>query len=34
LNFNDPRSARILMKQFDEMWRKAKPDPNLKRVSL
>lgn len=34
LNFNDARSARILMKKFDEMWGRAKPDPNLKRVSL
>jgi len=34
LNFNDARSARILMKQFDDMWSKARPDPNLKRVSL
>lgn len=34
LNFNDARSARILMKQFDEMWGKARPDANLKRVSL
>jgi hypothetical protein len=34
LNFNDRRSARILMKKFEEMWGKAKPDPNLKRVNL
>lgn len=34
LNFNDARSARILTKQFNEMWGKAKPDPNLKRVHL
>jgi hypothetical protein len=34
VNFNDKRSARILMKKFEEMWEKAKPDPNLKRVIL
>jgi hypothetical protein len=34
LNFNDALGARILMKQFEEMWGKAKPDPNLKRVNL
>lgn len=34
INFNDRRSARILMKQFEEMWARAKPDPNLKRLHL
>ena len=34
VNFNDKRSSRILMKKFEEMWGRAKPDPNLKRVSL
>lgn len=34
VNFNDKRSSRILMKKFEEMWEKAKPDPNLKRVML
>jgi len=34
LNFNDRRNARVLIKKFEEMWGKAKPDPNLKRVNL
>ncbi len=34
LNFNGKRKSRTLTHQFDEIWEKAKPDPNLKRALL
>lgn len=34
LNFNDRRVSKILTDQFEDMWEKATPDPNLKRVNL
>lgn len=34
LNFNDKRQSKILLKEFDEMWATAKPDPNLRRMSI
>jgi len=34
LNFNDKRTSRILLHQFDEMWEKSRSDPNFKRALL
>lgn len=34
LNFKDPRQSRILLAEFDEMWGKAVPDPNLRRFTI
>jgi hypothetical protein len=34
VNFNDPRKAQELGRQFDEMWQTATPDPNLRRAHL
>lgn len=34
LNFNDKRTARLLLHQYDEIWEKSRPDPNLKRALL
>jgi hypothetical protein len=34
LNFNDGRTSRILLKQFEGMWGKAKTDQNFKRALL
>ena len=34
LNFNDKRQCRILQKEFENMWASAKPDPNLRRMSI
>ena len=33
-NFNDKRSSRLLIHEFDEIWEKARPDPNFKRALL
>jgi len=33
-NFNDPRAARDLSHQFEEMWQTASPDANLRRSHL
>ena len=34
LNFNDKRLSKILTERFEEMWGRATPDPNLKRVHI
>ena len=34
VNFNDPRMARELTRQFEEMWSTALPDPSLRRTNL
>ena len=34
LNFNDQRTSRLLLHQFEEIWEKARQDPNLKRALL
>ncbi len=34
LNFNNRRETKHLLEVFDEMWDKAEPDPNLRRVHL
>lgn len=34
VNFHDPRQARQLLHEVDEMWQVAKPDPNLRRLPL
>lgn len=34
LNFSDGRTARILSKQFDEMWIKGRTDQNFKRTFI
>lgn len=34
VNFNDPRSAQDLSRQFEEMWQTATPDANLRRAHL
>ena len=34
LNFNDRRESQLLMNEFEEMWAKAVPDINLRRLSL
>ena len=34
VNFNDPRMARELTRQFEEMWPTALPDPSLRRTNL
>lgn len=34
LNFNDKRTSRILLRQFDAMWEKSRSDPNFKRALL
>ena len=33
-NFNDPRTAKELTREFDEMWQTALPDVNLRRSYL
>jgi hypothetical protein len=33
-NFNDKRASRLFMHEFDEIWEKARPDPNFKRALL
>ena len=32
--FNDRRQSRFYQKEFNNMWETAKPDPNLRRMSL
>ncbi|MBI2993644.1 MAG: hypothetical protein HYY48_05645 [Gammaproteobacteria bacterium] len=34
LNFSDKRQARLFEDEFEEMWAKASPDINLRRLSL
>ncbi len=34
VNFNDPRTARELTRQFEDMWQTALPDANLRRSHL
>lgn len=34
VNFNDPRLASQLGNRFDELWQRATPDPNLRRLHL
>ncbi len=34
VNFNDPRMAQELARQFEEMWQTAVPDVNLRRSNL
>lgn len=34
LNFNDRRQSKQLLSLFDGMWESAKPDPNLRRVTI
>ena len=34
VSFNDPRAAKRLGEQFEEMWGTAMPDPNFRRLSL
>ena len=34
VNFNDPRLASQLGNRFDEIWQRATPDPNLRRLHL
>ena len=34
VNFDDRRQSKVLLEMFDEMWEKAKPDPNLRRMHL
>ncbi len=34
LNFSDKRQSKMLLKEFEEMWETAKPDPNLRRMSI
>ena len=34
LNFNDRRVSKLLADQFEDMWGRSNPDPNLKRVHL
>ena len=34
LNFNDRRESQLLENEFEEMWAKALPDVNLRRLSL
>lgn len=33
-DFNAPRIARDMARQFDEMWEKSAPDPNLRRLFI
>lgn len=33
-NFNDPREAALLIEEFDEMWQKSTPDPNLRQLRI
>ena len=33
-NFNDKRSSRLLIHEFNEIWEKARLDPNFKRAHL
>jgi len=33
-SFNDHRLAGVLGKRFDEIWAKAQPDPNLRRLKI
>lgn len=33
-NFHDPRLATHLTNRFDELWQRAQPDPNLRRLHL
>jgi len=34
VNFHDPRLAVHLSNRFDELWQRAQPDPNLRRLHL
>lgn len=34
VNFHDPRMAVHLTNRFDEIWQRAQPDPNLRRLHL
>ena len=34
VNFHDPRLATHLTNRFDELWQRASPDPNLRRLHL
>ncbi len=33
-NFNDRGQANVLLREFDRMWEKAVPDPNLRRMAI
>lgn len=33
-NFKDPRHSKILLKQFEEMWEMATPDPNFRKMLM
>jgi hypothetical protein len=34
VNFNDQRTSRFLIHEFDKMWEKSRSDPNLRRALL
>ena len=34
VNFNSPRESKYLLDVFNNMWEKAKPDPNLRRMHI
>ena len=34
VNFNSRRESKYLLEVFDDMWEKAKPDPNLRRMHI
>lgn len=34
VNFNSPRESKYLLEVFNDMWGKAKPDPNLRRMHI
>ena len=34
VNFNSPRESKYLLEVFNDMWDKAKPDPNLRRMHI
>lgn len=34
LNFNDKRASRLLIHEFDEIWKQSRSDPNFKRALI
>lgn len=34
LNFNDKRQSYLYLNQFEDMWERARPDPNFRRVLI
>ena len=34
LNFNDKRQSSLYLNEFEDMWQRAKPDPNFRRVLI